>query len=180
MSDSLEPAGLPGQDTPVVPQGKPAGSKVKRGCLIGCLLLITIVLVSIGGCYGFMSYMFAKLRPHAAAAAKTKFEKAVEENRVPDADLPVYADLVDISQKPESSFYAIVTCAALVVYDLDDGEVSEEERKDATAARDFLRDNPGVSMARISVFFGDHPAIQKKVENISRSSTIMPAPGGAQ
>ncbi|MDZ4860265.1 MAG: hypothetical protein SGI88_14910 [Candidatus Hydrogenedentes bacterium] len=129
--------------------------------LLGCAVVVVLCIVGFGvlGYFGFrkISQQGAK---ELSGQVKTQYDALKAANKVPAEHAAVFDDLVAVSQDPAASMWTTMLVMLAAIEPLEDGAVSEEEAKNATTIRDFVKGNPDCSLIEFSQFSAAHPELQ--------------------
>ncbi|MCL4690957.1 MAG: hypothetical protein KJ060_00370 [Candidatus Hydrogenedentes bacterium] len=148
---------------------KPDKSVLAKGCLIGCGVLVVLAIFGgIGGFFVFRSFM-EKMGDAMGKQLVEEFAVMKDTGQVPEEHMALYQEVVDLTVRPETTFTAAMVASTVVRTNLEDSQVTPEERQEAEDMRDFLSENPEAGMWAIDSYLKEHPKLKERVEQAQRS-----------
>lgn len=160
--------------TAPAPRKKADSSVLVKGCAIGCAAVaFFLVLLLGGGFWFFWNSVLPKMGTSMSEKLAADFETMKEVGKVPEEHTALYQGLVDYTQEPEATFPTILLCLTIVETNLDDGQVSESELKEAQDVRAFLEANPTAGFTAVETFMNEHEGLKERSQTLANS--VLPA-----
>ena len=146
------------------------------GCGVGCLVLCIVgaIVVGVGGYYAATTGLSAAGK-EMATQMNADYSRMKSESKVPSEHTAVFDDIIAATQKEGVTMWA-VTISTMAIYGiLQDGQVSEEEAKQATTIRDFVVANPDCTMMKMAEFMQQHPELSHLQQSMPQGMNNFPA-----
>lgn len=173
MSNLENAQNEPGQTAPA-PRKKADSNVLVKGCAIGCgAVAFFLVLLLGGGFWVFWNSVLPKMATSMSEKLASDFETMKEVGKVPEEHAALYQSLVDSAQEPEATFPAVLLCLTIVETNLDDGQVSDSELKEAQDARAFLEANPTAGFTAVETFMSEHEGLKERSQALANS--VLPS-----
>jgi hypothetical protein len=164
-------------EQPSVPATKKADkSTLAKGCAIGCgVLIVLAIFLGIGGFFVGGS-MMDKLGGTMTTRLAEDFAVLKDTGQVPDGDAALYQEIVDLAQRPGTTFFGALLATTIVTTNLEDGEIDDAERQEANDTRDLLQENPEAGMFAVNSFMENHPGLKERMNQMQQTIGNMLAP----
>lgn len=147
------------------------------GCGVGCLVVCIIgaIVVAAGG-YFMATRGFSEAGKAMATQINTDYSRMKSENKIPSEHAAVFDEIVAATQKEGASMWAVTIASGAIYGILQDGQVSEEEAKQAATIRDFVVANPECTMMQMAEFMQQHPELSHLQQNMPQNMNSYAAP----
>lgn len=149
------------------------------GCGVGCLVLCIVSAIVIGaGGYFMATKGMTVASQELATQMNADYSRMKSENKVPSEHVAVFDEIVATTQKEGVSMWAM-TISTMAIYGiLQDGQVSEEEAKQAATIREFVVANPDCSMIKMAEFMQQHPELSHLQQSMPQgmNNSLAPPP----
>ncbi|MCC6794398.1 MAG: hypothetical protein IT366_04710 [Candidatus Hydrogenedentes bacterium] len=147
------------------------------GCGVGCLVVCVIgaIVVAAGG-YMMATRGFSEAGKAMATQINTDYGRMKSENKVPAEHTAVFDEIVATTQTEGASMWAVTIASGAIYGILQDGQVSEEEAKQAATIRDFVVANPECTMMQMAEFMQQHPELSHLQQNMPQNMNSYTAP----
>lgn len=150
------------------------------GCGVGCLILCIVGAIVVGaGGYFMATKGFTAAGKEMATQMNADYSRMKSENKVPSEHAAVFDEIVATTQKEGATMW-VVTVSTMAIYGiLQDGQVSEEEAKQAATIRDFVVANPDCSMMEMAEFMQQHPELSHLQQSMPQGTSVFPVPSAS-
>jgi len=132
------------------------------GCSVAAVFLfVTVTAVSIGG-YLLLARSMNEVKTSALDSFNANFARYEHEGRLDPEKRTLFAELLAISNRDETSFMVVAIADYLLEQSVDGIMESERQVSTATAGelRDLMGKNPGAGLSEMSDFITDHPQLK--------------------
>lgn len=102
-----------------------------------------------------------------------EFDVMKESGEVPAEHAALYGELVELAQRPETTFVGSLLVTTVVRSNLEDGQVDDGELQEAEDTRDFLQENPEAGILALNGFMKKHPGLEDRMKQVQQ--TLNPA-----
>ncbi|HRK35492.1 MAG TPA: hypothetical protein PLJ47_12920, partial [Candidatus Hydrogenedentes bacterium] len=144
--------------------------KVLAGCAVVACIGLAILVV--GGYFAAKKGMEIATKEGRVQIA-SQYEKLKAENKVPAEHIALFDDLVAVSQDPNSSMFTVSMVLVAGVQSIQKGELAEEDIKNITTIRDFVKSNPDCTLMEFATFIEAHPELEKFQEQLQAAPLGM-------
>lgn len=111
-----------------------------------------------------------------ATQINTDYSRMKSENKVPAEHAAVFDEIVAATQKDGVSMWAVTISSGAIYGILQDGQVTEEEAKQAETIRDFVVANPDCTMMKMAEFMQQHPELSHLQQSMPQNMNNYTAP----
>lgn len=124
-------------------------------------LLVTITAVTIGG-YLLVARSMDEVKTSALDSFAENFARYEREGRLDGERRTVFAELLALSRRDETSFMVVAICEYLLEQSVEGTADPQRQQSTATAVelRALMNQNPRAGLTEMSNFITDHPQLK--------------------
>ena len=133
---------------------------------IGCLVLIVLGVLGVIAIYFLVNMAFDKGAEAMVQELTKSYDAAKEQGKIPQEHVALFDELVAAAQADDATMFTALLAAGAVMPAINDAEIDDEEVAAAETVRDYLRQNPDVTVFEFAEFADSHPEMAGDMQNM--------------
>ena len=148
------------------------------GCGLGCgalfiIAVLGVVAVALLARKGYKVAM-EQMSNELAVELQAHYDDLKEKDKVPEQHKALFDELVGLGNHENSTPWTKIICLSVMMFSLEDGELTEKELELTEETRDRLEAKPAIGLFDVMEFFEAHPELQEYADEYQGRYEIEP------